>query len=1580
MSRNIAKRIARIFLWTVLCIVVFLVSIPILLYVPFVQDLAVKIATEQVGKTTGMKIGIGKLRLRFPLNLSVDNACVIMASGDTMLTSSALSVDVKLMPLLKGEIEVGNISLDSAFYQLGNQDSILWLRANISRADLNAGDVSLKDGDISLKSADIDGVTVRLRMLEDTTSVPVDTAQGTPWNVSAGRVTITNLTYAMEMLPLIDSLGCNVDRVELIDGHFDMAAKRIFGHSLSVDSVSASYIYPLVTTPSSIAQDSIAQTPESDMWTITADSLRLTARDALYAAKGVTPVKGFDPSFIRVSDVNVEVDSFYNKGTSIRVPLTNLSASERCGLHIHADGLFEMDEEKMTASDFSIETLRSSLSFNAMMGMGELTSDPNLPIELKAFGRIDPSEIGMAFPDMQAMLKPLTPISVSADIEGTPRLINVYSFDVRMQELAHVALQGEVSNAFDPAKIGGSLSIEGNLATLTDKQFSFLPIKTVPALALSGAVDYYPGRVEGDVDVTTHDGRLAGAGRWSANAESYIATLSLNDFPVDAFVPEYGVGRVTANVKLDGRGYNPLAKTTYIDADVKVGSITYNKEQYRDIALSAKLHDGNAKGLLESSNHDADASVRFDADLDHDTVKWELNANVRNVNLQALGLSDTLNRGSLEFITSGSYGIISSAIDAKADISNITWNLPGVDIVSRQPVSLSLVSGDSLLDGRLVNGDMDLKLNSRTSLFSFIDGLTTGMKEVTAQMDSMRVNVEALNAAFPHFDMLLDMGNDNLASRYLSESSKIDFNRFTAGLHNDSLLWINMIAEGISTGTTRLDTITFNAIQHGPYLVYRADVNNRPGTFDDFAHVGLNGFAGTNRLAVFLKQQNIQGENGFNLGLSAILVDSIVTVKLTPSKPTIAYKPWTLNKDNFISYNLATRHLEASLSLQGDKSLIAIYTEHPAEGDSTHIDSEGHLGYDDLIVRISQVHLQDWLSINPFAPPVKGDLDADMRISYDNGVLTGKGSIGLSELYYGRERVGDFDLAVDVATNPGGKLMADVSLMVDSVKTITAHGVLNDSTSANPFLLDFRMIKFPLRVVNPFIPQGMASLSGMLNGEMEITGTLAHPVFNGFIDFDTTAVRIKMLGTDFAFSDEKIPVDSGIVTFDNFSIKGCNENPLYVNGIVNARNIANLALNLSLQAKNIQIVNSSRAKGGADVYGKAFLDLDAKAKGDMKFLDVNANLGILPGTNVTYVVSDVEQTLAAQNDENMVHFVQFNDTTSVQQADSIVSSDMALDLEARLHIADGAMINVDLSPNGSNKVHLLPAGDLVFTMSELNGERMTGRININSGFVRYTPPLMSEKNFAFQEGSYVAFNGDMMNPVLNIHAVDVIRANVTQEGQNSRLVNFDVKLSLTNTLDNMNVAFDLSTDDDITVQNELASMTAEQRANQAMNMLLYNVYSGAGTKGNANLSGNQLYSFLTSQLNSWAANNIRGVDISFGIDQYDKTYAGSTSTTTSYSYRVSKTFFNDRFKIVVGGNYSTDADADENFSQNLINDISFEYMLNKSGSMYVRIFRHTGYESILEGEITQTGVGFVLKRKLNTLWDLFGIRRENSVK
>ncbi|MDE5658695.1 MAG: translocation/assembly module TamB, partial [Muribaculaceae bacterium] len=451
-----------------------------------------------------------------------------------------------------------------------------------------------------------------------------------------------------------------------------------------------------------------------------------------------------------------------------------------------------------------------------------------------------------------------------------------------------------------------------------------------------------------------------------------------------------------------------------------------------------------------------------------------------------------------------------------------------------------------------------------------------------------------------------------------------------------------------------------------------------------------------------------------------------------------------------------------------------------------------------------------------------------------------------------------------------------------------------------------------------------------------MTGSMSAPLFDGYLDFDSATVKAAMIGTTFRFSEEKIPVDSNVIRFDRYSIYGVNDNPLEITGTVDMRSLSNIALDLGLKADNMQVVGNDKRRG-SDLYGKAFISVDAQAKGDMHLINARANVAVKEGTNVTYVMPEASSQLSSQSTGDMVRFVNFADTTAVATADTVASPGMMLNLTAILNVEEGSVIGVDLSSNGQDRVQLQSNGVLDFSMNPLGDTRTTGRLNITGGFVRYTPPLMSEKLFDFQEGSYVAFNGDMANPQLHVTAIDVIKANVTQDGQNSRLVNFDVILRVNGTLNEMDVAFDLETDEDITVRNELQSMSPEQRANQAMNLLLYNMYTGPGTKGNANISGNPLYSFLSSQLNTWMANNVKGVDISFGIDQYERTLDGASSTTTSYSYKVSKSFLDDRFKVVVGGNYSTDADANENLSQNLVNDISFEYLLNKSGTMYVRL-------------------------------------------
>lgn len=1588
MHKSLGRRIFKWLCRIVGLLLLLVVLIPVLLYVPFVQDFVKDIAVKEASKATGMDIGVERLRLRWPLRLSVDGVKIIEASGDTMLIARRLDLGVKILPLIKGDVDVNYAMLDSAFYQMGNADSLMWLRAGIERVEIKPSTLKLNMERIALSSAELDGADIRLVMRPDTALTPTDTTASNPMLITADNITLRRVRYSMSMLPTIDSLGCDVPLARLSNGTVDLTGRRIHASSLAIDSVSAAYLTPsaawLKANPDyPVAPTDTTVTPADQMWTITADSLRLTGRRALYAQRGVRPLPGLDMSYLEVSDITIAVDSFYNRGTEITVPLRRLQATERCGLTLQADGTFAMDSLGMYARGFKINTNRSTISLDASMGMGDITTDPDVPVYLDADARLSLADAVLAIPSLRPMVAKLpipAELLARADLRGNGRRMDVNTLSLVYPGILNLKADGTVDNPLDANRMKADVNIDGRLTGSAALNRSLTAARLLPGINLphimtvKGHVAYAPDNITGNITATANNGRLALKGTWNGNRESYDAKLDVNRFPVSAFMPALGVGDVTATLSAHGRGYNPLSPATSMHVNLDVAHITYNQMPLNDIRLRADLSGGEADGMLSSSNPAADLWMNFTATTSRDSgYTWQLDGDVAHLDLRELKIMTDTCAGSVALHSTGRYNPRNGFLDASLSLDSLDWLYASQRYVTGR-TDLHALLTDSLVEAHLTNGDLTAAASATMNL----DGLMARVNAATAlinrEIADRNIDIDSLQHTLPPFSLMVNMGPENIASEYLASSGiTIGNAAFTAS--NDSLISFNGALLGLQTGTTKLDTITVSGRQHGSYLAYSAAMNNRPGTFDEFAHVALSGFMGHDRLSAMLIQKNIKEEIGYRLGLAANVTDSVATLRFVPFNPIIAYRPWKVNPSNHVDYNFFTRAIDADLTLSDadERSSARLFTRRHMDGDSL----EAHAG-EDVVLQLDDIHIQDWLMLSPWAPPMRGNLSADLTVHLVPGssTLTGDGTITLADFFYNNERVGTFNIDTNVETDPRtGQLRANLDMMVDSVKTITVSGTLNDSISKSPFLLDFNMIHFPLAVANPFLPQGMAKLSGMLNGKMDITGSMDSPVFNGWINFDSTAVNVTMLGTDFNFSDEKIPVDSGIARFSNFAITGCNDNPLRIDGTANLRDLANIGMDLSLKARNMMILNSNRARNGASAFGKAYIDLDATAKGNMEVLFVDASLGLLPGTNVTYVMPPSTSTLGSvAGTSDMVKFVNFTDTAQVARADSIARS-MALILTAALDIHDGTTITVDITPDGASKAQIQGSGHFDFSMSPLDDGRLLGRYTIEKGMARYNVPMLGEKSFDINSGSYVAFTGNMLDPQLNLSAVDRMKANVTQSGQNSRLVNFLIGLNVTGTLNNMNVVFDLSTDDDITVQNELSSMSPEQRANQAINLLLYSTYTGPGTTANANLSGNPLFSFLESQVNTWMANNIKAVDISFGIDQYNTTRNGATQSATSYSYQVSKSLFDDRFKILVGGNYSTDAAADENFAQNLISDISFEYLLNRSGSMSVRIFRHTGFESILEGEVIQTGVGFVLRRKLHSFRDLWPFHR-----
>lgn len=1558
----------------------------LLLYLPPVQDFVVAKVLNMVNKPGELEISLKNLRLGLPLTLAVDS--LEMRTPDMEIKTTHAKVAVSLSSLLTGKIVAREARLNATDFRLGSRDSALYMNARVEQATLHHAHVGLSSELININSLAIDSGLIEMAIRQDSLPKPA-TADSIPvnWQITLVHGQLSRINFDMTLEPTISDLNCYLKQGDIYNTAVDMSCNRVTIKEIAVDNADARYIYPspeyLASHPAPIiSSDSLVTALP---WSVFCDKISLTDSRALYAMNGYKPMgDNLDLNYIEASEIEVKIDSFYNRGTEIKAPIRRIFARERCGVPLELTGLFEMDSLAMNAKDMTLSTLTSTVDLTAMMGMvtdGKSTTDMPFLVDLKA--EISDEDIRRLVPQMMspfvAGLPRGVPLRLTVDASGSMSDINAENISLSIARHFNLEAHGHIKDASDLQQAVGSIAIKGAMPNGSFIKPTLIDAKLarqidIPSMTLRGVVDFNRGNIGGDLRATAADGSVALEGEWHNRVKGYSLTLEANQFPLQSILPTLGVSDITAKIDLDGEGLDPFNSATALQGNVDLSHVGYHGLEYNNITTDVILKEGIASIVASSKNRGASLALNAEGNLTGDTLRWIFDTNVKNIDLYRLHITDTIAEGSVKMSGKAAVTLPKTnitrvgrkkittttpmSIDADIDVDNLYWRMAGGTVNASD--ILAKVETDSLhtmLD--IDNGDLCLNLFSPMNLDTIMERMTATTTLIDKFVVNRRLAVDSLQQTLPTFNLDLTAGDNNIIASYLLDSD-ITFDSISVKFNNDSLLTGQFIGNGIAVGETPLDSIGLNFRQRKNLLLYTLKMDNQPGTFDQFAHIDARGFVGADKFALLFNQKNIQKETGFSFGsIVTMPAENTFSLSFVPYHPVIGYKDWEINRDNFISYNLKSGHLDANIDLHNPTSSLKLFTEHiPSLSEQ-----------EALRLQVSHLKLEDWLSINPFAPPIKGDLSADMSVVFDNKSLDGEGTLSLAQLYYGKDRVGDFDLALHLATNAAGTIRATTSLMVDGVKTITATGNLNDSTALNPFMLDFKMIHFPLSVVNPFLPKGTAHLHGMLNGEMDITGNMTEPTYNGWLQFDSTAIDMTMLGSTFEFSSERIPVTDNIVEFDGFDVKTENHNAMTINGTADITSLSDVRLDLEMMASNTQLVGPKR-KRGQEVYGKAYIDLDAKVKGSMaRFLDVQAKVKVLPGTNVTYVMPDVESAIASRENAEMVRFVNFADTAAIAAADSLPPQGMVLNLNATLDIAQGSTIAVDLSTDGKNRAQVQASGRVNYSLDYLGDERVTGRIDLNQGFARYSmPPVLSEKLFNIKENSYIVFNGEMLNPVLSLHAYDEIKANVNTDG-NTQMVTFDVGLNVTGTLENMNIAFDLSTPDDLTVQNELQSMSQDQRANQAMNLLLYGSYTGPGTK--ASTMSNPLYSFLESQLNNLASSAISGVDISFGIDQLNRNHDGVNSTAMSYSYRVSKSLFDDRFKIVVGGNYTTDADADENFAQNLIADISFEYKLNKQGSMYVKLFRHTGYESILEGEITQTGVGFVYKKKIHKLLDLF---------
>ncbi|MBQ2970510.1 MAG: translocation/assembly module TamB domain-containing protein [Bacteroidaceae bacterium] len=438
-----------------------------------------------------------------------------------------------------------------------------------------------------------------------------------------------------------------------------------------------------------------------------------------------------------------------------------------------------------------------------------------------------------------------------------------------------------------------------------------------------------------------------------------------------------------------------------------------------------------------------------------------------------------------------------------------------------------------------------------------------------------------------------------------------------------------------------------------------------------------------------------------------------------------------------------------------------------------------------------------------------------------------------------------------------------------------------------------------------------------------------------------------------------IPFRKGRFTLTDLPLyPGSSKQPLTLNGHI-ALLHTTPTLHLTLRAQGADLLQRRTAQ--SILYGSALVSGEVAIDGPYDALSLTGNLKLRTGSYIHYIYKDAILTSGNQLD-NVITFTDFaqqeraaTPTVVRHYASYGFSMDLNIDIDPTVQL------EVLLGGSGQNTGNLQGGGNLNLQYIPASGLRLSGKYTIESGTLNMNIPLLHVHQMNIRPGSTVQWSGNATNPMLNIVAEDRIRASVTLDGSPQSVL-FLTGITLTDTMNKLGLQFTLTAPESASMQNTLAALSPDERSKLAVALLTTGLYLGEG--GTGNLMNTALMGFLQSQLDNISRDAFRTVDVSVGIEPLQDGVSG-VSTRTDYSFSIAKRLWNDRIRIVIGGSVTTSNERIE--SDDIINNISIEWRIVPNGSQYLRFFYDKNYESILEGEIRETGVGYAYRRQLRKL-------------
>ena len=113
-------------------------------------------------------------------------------------------------------------------------------------------------------------------------------------------------------------------------------------------------------------------------------------------------------------------------------------------------------------------------------------------------------------------------------------------------------------------------------------------------------------------------------------------------------------------------------------------------------------------------------------------------------------------------------------------------------------------------------------------------------------------------------------------------------------------------------------------------------------------------------------------------------------------------------------------------------------------------------------------------------------------------------------------------------------------------------------------------------------------------------------------------------------------------------------------------------------------------------------------------------------------------------------------------------------------------------------------------------------------------------------------------------------------------------------------------------------------------------------------------------------------EVDFDLDSSEDYTTGKKENKTDLNVGLSKKLLNDRLKVTVGSSFGIEGPKQENQEpNNIAGDLAAEYQLSKDGRYKLRAYRKNKYQVALQGQVIETGIGFIITIDYNKFKEIF---------